>query len=320
MTALLRRTFVMEPELNPHPAIDWPTAFTFCQTFFSFGLLLVVAVVLSSRERLSMREFAWLVIALLLLAPVNATYVFVLLGIPVAMLMPECGIWGRVLLLAAMAITSVPLPREIAVLFPRMMVLFALFVWVGLAGFGKKCFVALAAAAFMAFGAALLQAPHEDFERLVQPGYSIAAMEPALTKDGPIYHGFGDGRYVLRSGARRYSFEGHAFHPSASPGGGPVLFELVAHGHSRIMSLDLVSGAATELVGPELNPRLNQQQPAISRDGLSAAFLVNGSVWLRDANGVRNIGVKGADPSFSPDGSQLLFSENGGLFSLNIAT
>jgi hypothetical protein len=313
MIALLRRTFVAESELNPHPVIFRPAAFSFCQTFFSLGLLMVTVVSLHNRDRLSKREFAWLVITLLLLAPVNATYVFVLLAIPVALLMPGCGGFGRALLLAAMAITGSPLPREISVLFPRVLVLCFLFVWSGRPWLGRRSIAALGAAAGFALGVAIWPASHDSFERIVQPGYSIAVMEPALTANGPIYHGFGDGRYVLRTASRSYSFEGHAFHPAARLAGGPVLFELVAHGHSRLMSLDLMTGKATEFVGIELDP----QQPAYSPDGLSAAFVSRGWIWIRDSKGMRNLGIEGSDPSFSPDGSLLLLARGGNLFSFH---
>ncbi len=313
MTALLRRTFVAEPELNPHPAVNWPQAFSFGQTFFSLGLLMVTVLAVSNRGRLSKREFAWLVIALLLLAPVNATYVFVLLAIPVAMLMPECDTFGRVLLLVAIAITGTPLPREISVLFPRVVVLCALYVWAGWPGLGKKSLFALGIAACTALAVALLPGHPESFERIVQPGYSIAVMEPSITANGPIYHGFGDGRYVLHSAPRTYTLDGHAFHPAARLAGGPVLFELVSHGHSRLMSLDLTTGSAVEVVGTENDP----QQPAISADGTKNAFVAHGSLWIRDASGVRSLGIAGSDPSFSADGSLLLFARDRQLFSFN---
>jgi hypothetical protein len=314
MTTLLRRTFVMEPELNPHPSLSWPAAFSFLQTLFSLGLVVVTILALKDRRRLTQREFAWLVIALLLLAPVNATYVFVLLAVPLVMLMPECGLPGRCLLLVALAITSIPLPREISVLFPRVLVLCALFVWAGWPGLRRTSLVALGATACVALIAALIPAAHEPFERIVQPGYSIAVMEPALTADGPIYHGFGDGRYVLRTTSRTYSFAGHAFHPAARIAGGPVLFELVDHGHSKLMSLDLPSGSAVEFVGSNLDP----EQPVVSPDGMSAAFVAQKSLWIRDSKGLRNLGLTGSDPSFSSDGSRLLFSRDGGLFSFRL--
>jgi hypothetical protein len=316
MSALLRRTFVAEPELNPHPAIPWPAAYTFSSTFFSLGLLAVVGLALAGGSRLTKREFAWAVIALLLLAPVNATYVFVLLAVPVALLMPECGFVGRGFLLAAMAITGAPLPRSVSLLFPRVEVLTALFIWAGWPGLRGKSFVAAGAAAVVAIVMALAPGPHETFERVVQPGRSLAVMEPALTASGPIYHGFGDDRYVLRTGSRTYSFAGHAFHPTALPGGGEVLFELVDHGHSKLMRLNPTTGVALELVGSALNP----QQPAISPDGESVAFVSDGALWVRDLTGVRRLGIEGSDPSFSSGGSQLLFARDGKLFSFRFAS
>ncbi len=309
MTALFRRSFVSEPELNPHPMFQWPAAFTFCQTLFSVGIMLMVLLALNRREKLTKREFAWLIVALLLLAPVNATYVFILLAIPVALLMPECGILGKVVLLGAMAITSTPLPREVAVFFPRAFVLVILFLWAG-AFTKRRGIVVFGAAAVIALVVAFRPIAREPFERIVQPGYSIAVMEPAVTVAGPIYHGFGNGRYVLHTASRSYSFEGHAFHPAANPRGGPVLFELVDHGHSRIMSLDLATGLATE----RLAGMLHAQQPAISPDGTRVAFVVDGRLWIDDAP----LGFEGRDPSFSADGKSLLYARNGKIYSLGV--
>jgi Glycosyltransferase family 87 len=315
MTALLRRTFVAEPELNPQPMIPSHAAFVFCQSLFFWGLLAIAVLVLSRPERLIKREFAWLTITLLLMAPVNATYVFVLLAIPAAMLMPECGVGGRMLWLGGLAIAGAPLPRDMLPLFPRLFVLWALYLWVGwpiLAGLRRQASVTIGAVAFAATLLALRPAAREPFERLIQPNHSLAVMEPAICKNGPIYHGFGDGRYVLRTASRDYSFDGHAFHAAALPAGGPVLFELVAQGHSRIMKLDLNSGSAVELVGTALDP----QQPAISTDGMRAAFVSGGTLWISDSLGVRPLGIEGTDPSFSTDGSRLLFAHEGRLFSL----
>jgi hypothetical protein len=310
MTAFLRRSFVPEPELNPHPLFAWPAAFTFLQTAFSFGIL---ALVLQTRRDLKKREFAWLVIALLLLAPINATYVFTLMLLPVALLMPECSMAGRVAMLAGLAILGAPLPRDILAFFPRVWVLAAFFVWAGRPYF-RRPLVSGALAGCIALVAVSRAAAFEPFERLLQPGYSIAVMSPAISSRGLIYHGFGDGRYVLHSAARDYAFEGHAFHPAASPTGGPIVFELVSKGHSQLLALDPESGEARPIVGAELDPH----DPAVSPDGRRVAFVSRGSLWIHDDSGSRNLGIAGSDPSFAADASKLLFARDGQIFVLHI--
>jgi hypothetical protein len=316
MTALLRRTFVPEPELNPSPLMNWPAAFVFLQTAFSLGVLTVAVLCLWRRAALTPREFAWLVIALLLLAPVNATYVFTMLVLPVALLMSESKLLGRIALLAGLAVLGAPLPRDVLAVFPRVWILSAMFLWAAwpaIRSVNARLLVAACAAVSLAAVIAARNAPPpEPFERLSQSGYSIAVMNPALSAAGVIYQSFGDGRYVLRTASRSYTFEGHAFQPAASFRGGPVLFELVSQGRSRIMRLDLESGKSEQAVPFAANPR----NPAISLDGARIAYVAEGTLWL-DA---KNLAIAGSDPAFSPDGSRILFAHEGRILSFDIDT
>jgi Tol biopolymer transport system component len=175
-------------------------------------------------------------------------------------------------------------------------------------------YAATAVAAVVLAPAILALRPQSQlpFERLVQPGYSIAVMSPAESPGGIIYQGFGDGRYVLRTSSKAYAFEGHAFHPAAAANGGAVVFELVSQGHSSIASLDPESGAATQLIGPALDPR----EPAVSSGGRRVAFMSQGILWVHDASGTRSLGAAGSDPSFSADGSRIFFAGEGRIFSI----
>jgi hypothetical protein len=73
VTVLLRRMLVAEPELNPHPWMDAPRECVFLQILFVSVILALLVLALRKHREFSMREFAWVVVRLLLLAPVNAT-------------------------------------------------------------------------------------------------------------------------------------------------------------------------------------------------------------------------------------------------------
>src|SRR5258708_36367589 len=61
MTALLRKTFVAEPELNPNPVVEWPAAFFLLRAIFTLGVLVYSLLALTYQaEQNPRRDFAWL--------------------------------------------------------------------------------------------------------------------------------------------------------------------------------------------------------------------------------------------------------------------
>ncbi|MCU1258507.1 MAG: hypothetical protein JWO80_1392, partial [Bryobacterales bacterium] len=316
--ALLRRTFVAEPDLNPHPWIPAPAAFFFLRSLFTLGILAITVLVLGQSRELTRRQIAWLVITTLLLSPVNATYVFALLIVPVALLLPESSMIFSLALLCGLALAGAPLPPPIQPWFPRVWILLALFIqsgWPSLRGLTRRQLsitAAMVAAVSLADASRARQQSLPNIERIQLAGHPLAAMSPAVTSKGLIYQTFGKDRYVLRTGSAEYVFAGHAFHPAASPLGGPVVFELVADGHSRILRFNPDDHSSQQVAGPELDP----QEPCVSSDGRLVAFVSRGSLHLNDGSHVTDLKLHGRDPSFTPDGSGILFARAGRIFSV----
>src|SRR5450432_860350 len=84
----------------------------------------------------------------------------------------------------------------------------------------------------------------------------------------------GAGGYVLN---RTMAFEGHAFHPSTPASGSPIFFELVAHGHSRIMSFD----SRTKTLNGLTPEGLDATSPAVAASGNRLAFISDGMLFVR---------------------------------------
>jgi Tol biopolymer transport system component len=118
------------------------------------------------------------------------------------------------------------------------------------------------------------------------------------------------GRYVVAwlqgTRMRTFRFEGEAFHPASTPAGGPVYFELVAGGHSRIMALDTTTGKAEVVVSPDFDPA----KPAVSPDGRTVTFVTRGALTIRRAGGTLTQALPGPvrDVSFFPDSVRVAVS------------
>jgi Tol biopolymer transport system component len=114
----------------------------------------------------------------------------------------------------------------------------------------------------------------------------------------------GAGGYVLN---RNLAFEGQAFHPATPASGTPIYFELLAKGHSRIVSFDPLTRGLRTIVADATNP-------AISRDGARLAYLSNGKLFL-DGEPIR-LAVAGPIDAFGwfPDAKHLAFSSLGVIY------
>jgi glycosyl transferase family 87 len=129
LSSLAHRLFQLEPDLNPYPLVDWPAA----ARLLSRGLpmaILVVAVWSAGRlargahlpsggdpsPAAAARAYAILTLASLAASPLTASYHFVLLALPVAVLiaLPEATRWRRALILGLLAFATSPLPHYFA--------------------------------------------------------------------------------------------------------------------------------------------------------------------------------------------------------------
>ena len=136
----------------------------------------------------------------------------------------------------------------------------------------------------------------------VAPRGSNFASAPAIRDGALIYEAMAQGRYLLRMPGRDLEFEGEALHPSLARQG-PVYFELVAGGRSRICAYDLVGGKLETVIGPEGDPR----EPAISPDGSRLAFVSRGALFVQQIEVVSSRVT--SSPAFFPDSEQIAFAD-----------
>lgn len=320
-STLLRRTFIAEPELNPHPLLESPQAFFFLQPLFSLTILILPVIALSSKPgEILKREFAWFVIAILLISPNTALYTFILLVLPVAMLLEEATAARRIWILLVYVLLTMPLWPAWNWLFPKMWLLLILYVEAGRGYWGAiRPGLAIATGVAIVLVASVVaarqvsgyrQEPGRRFARLlIEPG-AIYSAAPAMSKDGLIYESINQERYLLlrfRSGKTEvFSFEGEAFHPAAADSGGSIYFELVARGISRIAMVD----PATRQLSLPPQPVQEPREPAVSHDGKALVVVSDGSLWLSDGSGSRKLPIPGTvrNPSFIPGDRQIVFS------------
>lgn len=265
LATLLRRLFVLEPELNPRPFWNAPAVFFFLRPFASALILLVTLVGLTGeRSGNERRDFAWFLIAILLLSANTASYTFILLLLPISLLLVDAKLAERVFLVGAFFALCFPLHPGWGAVFPKLWMLLALFFVAGRPYFRavrpRLLLAAVGAAAVLAAVDAhrhvvsYAAEPGRRFERVAVQKGALFSGAPAVSAAGLFYQAIGKDRYVLRwlhDGVNEeLAFEGHAFHPVAPIAEGPIYFELVSHGVSTTMAFD----PATRRVAPRALP------------------------------------------------------------------
>jgi len=257
LTALLRRTFVPEPELNPSPALDAPWAFFFLRAFLLPSILVFTLIgIRKTGGCLERHAFAWFSTALLLLSPHTPHYTFMLLLLPVVLLMQDAGAPQRLLLVAWFTLMTLNLPSP--ALFPKVWLLLLLYGICGLQ-YGRSVrpgwMVAIAACTLVVAGfeaqiqmASYEREPGRRFQPVAVEKGKLFSDFPAVTKEGVFYQSTGGtpaggSQYVLHwlhkdGSIEALRFDGSALHPVALGPQGPIQFELVAHGRSRFMQFD----------------------------------------------------------------------------------
>jgi hypothetical protein len=312
-STLLRRAVLAEPELNPNPLLNLPFLYFFLQPFMALTVLIFV---LTPRGESfpGKGDLAWFLIATLLISPNTATYTFVVLLAAIALLEPA-GFF-----VAAYVLLCVPLYSAWSWCFPRAWLLLASYVSAGRDHWRtlrfKSAAIAVALACAIATPVALIRQrgyqrePSHQFARLVTQEGAVYSSSPVATAQGVLYESIDGGHYILNllqgTHIRPFRFEGEAFHPSSPPAGGPVYFELVAGGHSRIMSLDTTTGKSEVVVSPDLDPT----KPAISPNGRLIAFVTRGALAIRQAEATVTHALPGPvrDASFFPDSARIAVS------------
>jgi Glycosyltransferase family 87/WD40-like Beta Propeller Repeat len=321
MTTFLRRTFIAEPELNPHPIWNNPSAFFFLRSVYSLAVLGISLVALAKqRASHEAQALAWFVIVLFVLSPNEASYTFVLLLVPIVLLLDGARrVWSTILIALYVAV-ELPLYPWDARLFPKAWLMLGLFLFAGWSFLRKLSPSALGATMLAVVGVAAASTVQQmrvyrmETAQTMRPAFiepnGIYSASPVFDGDGWIYEAISDERYLLRewtsTGTRTFKFDGDAFHPAVSRQRRLVAFELAANGHSQIYFFDPVTGGLRVAVGEALNP----SQPALSADGTKLAFIAGDSLYLSEGGSNRVLAAgEISNPAFFPDDSGIVFSK-----------
>ena len=331
MATLLRRLFVGEPELNPHPLWNAPLAFFFLRPFASLLILgLTLLGLAGERTGFERRDFAWFLIAILLLSANTASYTFILLLLPIGLLLVDTERMERIFLVGSFFALCFPLRPGWSSVFPKLWVLLAVFVVVGRHYFRLLNPKLLAAAVLIAAALASLDArrhvlswadePAQRFERIATQKDALFSASPAVSHAGLFYQSIGSDRYVLRwsheGTNEELAFDGHAFQPVAPSPDGPIYFELVAHGTSTSMAFNPLTRQAF----PAPSRRSTETTDSVtSPDGKWIAFVTAKSgprqIWLRNIAAGSEIALTGGNcnnwsPAWDLDSRAVIFASD----------
>jgi hypothetical protein len=127
--------------------------------------------------------------------------------------------------------------------------------------------------------------------------------------------------YVLRwfhaGRVDEFPFAGEAFHPTAQSADGPIQFELVAHGSSRSMLLDL---STRKVIAAPPSTRTNAMIPGISPNGKWIVFTsskTSEQIWLRGIDSGRTVPIthgncNSVSPVWELDSRAIVFASDCG--------
>ena len=329
LSTMLRRTFMAEPEFNPHPILNAPWLFFFLRTL---SLLAIVAYgLLALRKSGGMperRAFAWFTIIVLMLSPSTPHYTFLILLLPVVLLLEDARPGWKAFLVLWFTLVTLNLP--LAGLFPKVWLLFVVYLVYGFDYWRSAplrwtiatgiCVLAIASVDAHGRMIDYLQEPARRFQPFAVEKGKIFSGFPAVTAAGVFYQSMGQRRYVLHwahdGTIKELCFHGSALCPIALAPGGPVQFELLADGVSRFMAFDPRTRTVTEQVTPHL-----ATGAAMSPDGKWTAFTsVSGGaqqISLVSAADGRTVALTGGScnnwsPAWAVDSTALIFASDCG--------
>jgi hypothetical protein len=332
ISAFLRRSFVPEAELNPHPLLNSPQTFFFLRSFIGIGLLVTITLCVAvSRESIK-KDFAWFILGIFLLSTSIASYSFILLLLPVALLLDDSPRVDRAVIFVFFVLLANPLPSRLDLFFPKLWLLVFLFLCVGRSYFRaiKMLRMVLAVAAIMVM--ALLSAhrqlqnylaePVQHFEQIAIEPAALFSSFPSVTKFGIFYQSMGTDRYVLKwlhdGQTEMLSFPGQALTPEALIDG-KIRFELVANAHSTIMEFDPATRQSHSVAAAA--DSLEREMSKISPDGLWMAFVPPSQqprqIWLRSvttgaASQLTGGNCNSMHPDWSLDSGSIVFASDCG--------
>jgi hypothetical protein len=336
LSTLLRRLFVREPGLNPNPAIEAPWLFFFGRTAVQLWLIVFTALgVASTKNTDHRRDFAWFVIALVLLSTSTASYTFILLLAPIVLLLKGASLWKSAYLVVSYILLNANL-RPVW-LFPKVWILLLLF---GIAGAEHWRSIRASLAVCAAVAILLLsvadarrhmldygQEPGRRYPQIAVEPEALFSGYPAISRDGLFYQGMGDQRkgeagYLLRwfhdNRIESLGFDGYALHPLAPTADGRIWFELVAHRTSTTMQLDPLTRTAVPVAPPVSSMTENG---AVSPDGRWTAYTqetaFSQQIWIESTVTRRKEMLAGgscnnSSPAWELDSSAIVFASDCG--------
>ena len=326
LSTLLRRQFMFEAELNPHPLVNAPGLFFFLRTLVLLALLVFALFALGGNRELSERHaFAWFTIVMLLLSTNTARYTFLILLLPVAVLL-EKRVLRNVALIGAFVLLSLPLP--FGTLFPKVWILLFLYGSVGMEFWRRPrptWVLATTAALVLVAGIdasvhqrAYAREPGRRFTPFASEKGQIFSSFPVVTTSGVLFQAMDSRRYALGwvhgSAMEKVRFEGNVLFPRTAGRDGPVQFDLAAHGTSTAMEFD----PRTRATAPAAS-RAVRTDVATSPDGRWVAFVSSGGgpqhLLLRDARSgeVRPFAegnCNSSSPAWELDSKALIFASD----------
>lgn len=294
LPTMLRRSFVGEAELNPHPLWNAPWLFFFLRTFISLTIAVLLFLGTSTRRSTERRDFAWFVIAVVLLSTSTASYTFIILVLPLVLLLEEAGPRESIFLVGAYILLTLPLHP--IWLFPKVWLLIGLFVFAGYRSWQgvprRTAMGAVLVAALIAFVDAkrhmvsYADEPEQHFARVAAQSWAIFSSFPVVSHAGIFYQSLGEDRYVLRwlhdGQNEELSFQGQALRPRLAADGTAIDFELVENGSSSMMEFNPSTGKTTPR---EMPVPADFPDAVTSPDGKWAAFTAS-------RNGPTQVGVR----------------------------
>jgi hypothetical protein len=328
LSTLLRRSFMAEPELNPHPLWQAPGLFFFLRSFVSLAIAAFLVLGTSVKSVSDRRHFAWFVIAVVLLSTSTASYTFIILLLPTVLLLEDAGPRERIFLMLSYVLLTLPLRP--AWWFPKVWLLFGLFFVVGHPSLReiprRFAFAAAVSAGLLAFVdcrqhlRSYADEPGQHFARVaVQPGAAFSSY-PVVTPAGLLYQSMGNNGYVLRwlhdHRNEELSFDGDALHPRLAPDGESIQFELVANGASTMMRFDPSTGTIAAQAGPVPD---DSAELVISPDKKWAASTSSETgatqIWLRNLSSGKARQLTGGNcnssaPAWELDSKSIVFASD----------